>query len=70
MRSESNDLVPVTPLGAEVLPLEGDAVVVKRDQAAVAGAEMLWVVNGGAKRDHRGGVKWDHLAAAALNRMP
>ena len=24
-------------------------------------------VNGGAKRDHRGGVKWDHLGAAGLS---
>ncbi len=24
-------------------------------------------VNGGAKRDHYGGVKWDHLAAAGLS---
>ena len=24
-------------------------------------------VNGGAKRDHCGGVKWDHLAAAGLS---
>ena len=25
------------------------------------------IVNGGVKRDHRGGVKWDRLAAASLS---
>ncbi len=29
--------------------------------------QLPTVVNGGAKRDHRGGVKRDHLAAAGLS---
>ena len=29
-----------------------------------------WTVNGGAKRDHRGGVRRDHLAAAGLSPSP
>ena len=28
---------------------------------------MVNAVNGGAKRDHRGGVRRDHLAAAGLS---
>ena len=29
--------------------------------------ELELIVNGGAKRDHRGGVRRDHLAAAGLS---
>src|ERR1700674_3754855 len=40
---ECHDLLPFATLGAIVLPLEGDAVTVERDQAAVGDGDAMSV---------------------------
>ena len=46
---------------AGIKPPERDLLIVIDEMP------RLGYVNGGAKRDHYGGVKWDHLAAAGLS---
>lgn len=40
---EGHDLLPLAPLGAVVLPLEGEAVVIERDQAGVGDGDLMGV---------------------------
>ncbi len=61
----STDLPP--ELAELKVRLRGVDTPEKGGRAKCDEERAAWVVNGGAKRDHRGGVRRDHLAAAGLS---